>query len=66
MFQRDPKLEQYRKGMVPGIQHNALYDPAVQGAVLRLEPTGTPFDPTTYKALIFDPMSPGPATLLVK
>ena len=28
------------------------YDPAVQGAVLRIEPTGTPFDPNTYQAVI--------------
>ena len=34
------------------------YDPAVQGVTLRIEPTGTPFDPATYKAEITEASSP--------
>lgn len=58
----DPRREKW----VQQAKHAGNYDPLVQGAVLRIEPTGTPFDPTTYQAEIFGAMSPGPATMLVK
>ena len=59
-------LEARREKWVQNAKHAANYDPAVQGAVLRIETTGTPFDPNTYQAEIFGATSPGPATVLCK
>ena len=38
----------------------------MQGATLRIEATGTPFDPATYQAVIFDLTSPASATVSAK
>ena len=59
-------LEARREKWVQIAKHAANYDPTVQGAVLRIESTGTPFDPATYQAEIFGADSPGPATVLCK
>ena len=59
-------LEARREKWVQQAKHATNYDPGVQGATLRIEPTGTPFDPATYKAEIFGALSPGPATVSCK
>ncbi len=59
-------LEARREKWVALAKHAANYDPAVQGAVLRIEQTGTPFDPALYKAEIFGALSPGPAVVSCK
>lgn len=59
-------IEERREKWVQLAKHAANYDPLVQGAVLRIEPTGTPFDPATYQAEIFGAASPGPATVTCK
>lgn len=42
------------------------FDPAVQGATLRIATTGTPFDPATYQADIFGLMCPAASTVSAK
>ncbi len=59
-------IEARREKWVQQAKHIAAYDPGVQGMVLRIEPTGTPFDPTTYKAELFDATSPSPGTVQCK
>ena len=59
-------LEARREKWVPLAKHSTNYDAAVQGVTLRIEPTGTPFDPVAYKAIIFDAMSPSPSTVSAK
>ena len=59
-------LESRREKWVQLAKHASNYDPAVQGAILRIEPTGAPFDRNTYKAEIFDATSPAPGKVLCK
>lgn len=59
-------LEARREKWVALAKHSSNYDPALQGATLRIEPTGTPFDQNTYKAIIFDATSPSPSTASCK
>lgn len=59
-------LEARREKWVQLAKHASNYDPALQGATLRIEATGTPFDPATYKAIIFDATSPSPSTAACK
>ncbi len=59
-------LEVRREKWVQLAKHAPNYDPAVQGATLRIEQTGTPFDPAAYKAEIFGAATPGAATVTVK
>ena len=59
-------IEARREKWVQAAKHTTAYDPGVQGAVLRIEPTGTPFDPATYQAEIFGATSPSPGTVQCK
>ena len=45
-------IEKRRELWVPEIRALANYDPLTQGVTLRIETTGTPFNPATYKGEI--------------
>lgn len=53
-------VEARREKWVPEIRALTNYDPLVQGVTLRLETTGTPFDPATYKGVIVSVESNAP------
>ena len=59
-------IEARREKWVGAAKKAQNYDAGVQGAVLRIEPTGTPFDPAAYVAEIFGATSPSPGTVLCK
>jgi hypothetical protein len=47
-------IESRRADWVRRAKGHPKYDPATIGEVLRLEPTGEQFDPTTYRAVLLD------------
>ena len=53
-------IEKRRELWVPEIRALANYDPLIQGVTLRIEPTGTPFNPATYKGVIVSLQSTAP------
>lgn len=56
-------VEERRELWVPEIRALPNYDPLIQGVTLRIETTGTPFNPANYKGEIVKVESPAPHTI---
>ena len=56
-------IEPRREKRVQAGKVSETFDVPVQGATLRIEATGTPFDPATYQAVIFDLTSAASSTV---
>lgn len=59
-------IDELRQEIVAEIKAKPNYDPAVHGALLRIEPTGEPFNPLTYQAVVRDVRATGPVTVRLK
>lgn len=59
-------IDDRRQAWVQRVKGSTGYNSASDGAALRIEPTGDPFNPTTYQAVIRAAICTGPAEVRLK